>query len=278
MRYSICVTTPEVTSSIPVALLEGEFPDRCKKAAQLGYEGLELMVIDPKQLDVQRVQDHILSNGLSVSAISSGAVAKTRRLTLLAEDVTTRNESRTLLLELVDTAAALKASVVTIGSFKGKAEAVGGKQNARKVLGSVFCEALSKAESFGISIALEPLNRYESDFLNTAEEVLQFVELFKTNNLGLLLDTYHMNIEESSFSKCFELVLKHGRLFHVHIADNNRYAPGRGHIDFISIIQVLLRNQYRGFLSAELLPLQSSNTTAEEVLKAMKDFEKMATQ
>lgn len=120
------------------------------------------------------------------------------------------------------------------------------------------------SENEEVNLALEPINRYESDLINTVGAGLNLLEKIQMENIGLLLDTFHMNIEEPSITE--SLASAKGRLFHVHIADSNRWFPGAGHIDFKAIVDVLDQINYHGFLSAEILPLPDPDTAATSTL------------
>jgi sugar phosphate isomerase/epimerase len=87
--------------------------------------------------------------------------------------------------------------------------------------------------------------------------------------LGLLLDTFHVNIEEASWTEPFARVFAAGKLFHVHLGDNNRLPPGKGLIDFQAILQTLQSVGYQGFLSAELLALPDADSAAADTLTYM---------
>ena len=115
-----------------------------------------------------------------------------------------------------------------------------------------------------MSLALEPLNRYESDIINTTTEALSFIEEIGKSNIGILLDSYHVNVEEPSIYSCFVEAYMKGRMWHVHIGDSNRLPPGHGHIDFQGIVHILQKMGYKGFLSAELLPVPGPDRAAEE--------------
>ncbi len=118
--------------------------------------------------------------------------------------------------------------------------------------------AAEHAAAAGVRLALEPLNRYEADLVNTAEQGLEFVEEVGHPALGLLLDTYHVNIEEASWEAPFRSLMEAGRLWHVHLGDNNRLPPGRGMIDFCALLRLLRSVGYDGALSAELLAMPGS--------------------
>jgi sugar phosphate isomerase/epimerase len=109
-------------------------------------------------------------------------------------------------------------------------------------------------------VLYEPLNRYESNLLNTARETVEFLERLKPNNVKVLADLFHMNIEESSIA---EGLLTYGDwLGHVHLVDNQRQAAGSGVMDYSDIAAALRRISYKGYLSAEVLPVPDSDSAA----------------
>lgn len=105
------------------------------------------------------------------------------------------------------------------------------------------------AADYGVTYCVEAVNRYEGCILNTAEEAVAYVKQVDAPNIGILLDTYHMNIEESSFR---EAILTAGDLLlGFHTGDNNRRCPGRGHIDFDEIFAALAEIGYKGRIVSE---------------------------
>ena len=273
MKYSVCITTPEISEILPLALLAGSFDEKMKKAALYGYNGVELMTTDPALLDFTEVEDSLLTNKLEISAVSSGAVSSVKGLTLLAADEKTRISARKKLSELIWFAGKTGTGIVTIGSFRGRAAAAGGAAGAETLLGKILKEAAEEAAAVNVSLALEPINRFDTDFLKSAAETIEFVKSTGCPNIGILLDTFHMNIEEGKFSDCFENALSEGMLRHVHIGDSNRMPPGKGHIDFISIISVLKKHNYSGYMSAELLAGSSPDDSARQTIEAIRQFE-----
>jgi sugar phosphate isomerase/epimerase len=101
----------------------------------------------------------------------------------------------------------------------------------------------------GVRLVLEPLNRYSTPFCTTAKDAVRIVSLVSDNSLGILLDTFHMNIEEDSFETAIESA--GGLLGHTHFADNNRKMPGFGHIDFRAIRKSLREIGYKRYASFE---------------------------
>jgi sugar phosphate isomerase/epimerase len=271
MKLAVATTTPEVKTPIPVALLAGTFTERLKKAAEFGCDGLELMVLRPDELDAGQIQTQVSSAGLEVAAIASGAIPMVDKLTLLASDPDVSQQAVARLHALIGFAAAVKAPLVTIGGFRGRLAWAGGEE-ARARLIEILGVAADKAASRGVRLVLEPLNRYETDILYNAEEGLTFVEEVGHSHLGLLPDTFHMNIEEPSLYDCFRRVMAAGRLWHIHLGDSNRLSPGRGHTDFAKIVTTLREINYDGYLSAELFPQPDPNAAASATISHMRRF------
>ncbi len=105
------------------------------------------------------------------------------------------------------------------------------------------------------------MNRYETDLVHTAAAGLELIERVGADNFGLLLDTFHMNIEEADIGESIRACSD--RIFHFHVADSNRWYPGAGHLDFASILDELEETGYDGFVSGEFMPLPDADTAAE---------------
>lgn len=271
MKLAVATPTPEVDTPIPVALLSGSFAERLQKARRLGCDGVELMVVRPEELNVQEIGAQLSKLGLEVAAIASGAIYMTDKLSLLASDLEVSGRAGARLQALIDFAAALKAPLVTIGGFRGRLAWAGGHQ-ARQALIEILGAAAEKAAERGVRLVLEPLNRYESDIVNTAEEGLALIQEVGHSHLGLLLDTFHMNIEEASLYEPFRQSMAAGRLWHVHLGDSNRLPPGQGHIDFAGMVATLRESGYQGYLSAELLARPDPDEATKLTIQHMRQF------
>ncbi|MHB0879076.1 MAG: sugar phosphate isomerase/epimerase family protein [Anaerolineae bacterium] len=268
MELSLAIQTPEVDRVVPVALLSGTLEGKLDKAVALGADGLELMTSDPARLDAPSIRAQLARRGLAAAAIGSGAAAMAGGLALLAHEAEARVRAASRLGDLIRFAAAVGAPLVTIGSFRGRLATFDG--DGRAYLAAVLAEAADRAAALGVRLALEPVNRYESDVVNNADEGAAFVCAVGHPALGLLLDTYHVNIEESSWTEPFRRLSAAGILWHVHLGDNNRLPPGRGLIDFAAIVATLHEVEYHGFLSAELLARPDPDTAARQTICYMR--------
>jgi D-psicose/D-tagatose/L-ribulose 3-epimerase len=107
------------------------------------------------------------------------------------------------------------------------------------------------AEAAGIKCAIEAINRFEAHLLNTMEQAAAYVKRVDHPNIGTMYDTFHANIEEKDPLAAIDTVFASGKLYHVHISENDRGTPGRGHIDIPAAIARLKNIGYDGWLTIE---------------------------
>jgi len=270
MKLSITIQTPEVIPLVPVALISGSFEEKLEKATRWGAQGVELMTTEPLQLDWKDIRAQLVSAGLEVCAVASGANVFALGLTLLNADSARSSLAKRRLTEMIDLAEALAAPIVTIGGFRGRLSA--NLENGKAYLVDILREACVYAEKKSVRLAVEPLNRYENELVNNAAQGLEFIREVDHPSLGLLLDTFHVNIEESSWTEPFRMLMEAGKLWHVHLGDNNRLPPGKGMIDFRAIVQTLQEIGYTDYLSAELLAKPDPDSAARDTLEYMRSI------
>ena len=116
-------------------------------------------------------------------------------------------------------------------------------------------EIIKVAEECGVTYCVEAVNRFETCLINTAKEALAYIAEIDSPNIGVLLDTYHMNIEEDSIGDAIRLVGA-DRLKSFHTGDNNRRAPGRGHINWDEVFGALSDIGYKGRIVSEPFVMQ----------------------
>jgi sugar phosphate isomerase/epimerase len=261
MKVGCVICGPDVAFG-PLALLSGSFEEKVQKAAALGYDGIELMVRDPAGLDWQHVKRTLEEAGLQTPQVVTGELygADGLRLVTPDEDLYRRSVQRTQ--SVIDLAAYLGA-MVNIGRLRGRLDGLVAASpwfEAVERLGSLAAYAAQR----GVRLSLEPLNRYETDFILDVAGAMRMVADLQCDNVGLMLDLFHMNIEEASIER--SLLAAGDRCWHVHIADSNRRYPGAGHVDFDGVFATLEGMGYDGYVSAELLPLPDADTAARETI------------
>ena len=124
-------------------------------------------------------------------------------------------------------------------------------------------------DSCGVKLLLEPLNRYEANFIHRVDEALEFLEGYGLNSMGLLLDVFHMNIEECSLEDAIRLA--GDRIGQVHVSDSNRQTPGQGHLDFAPILDSLASVGFDGFLVIEAFPKPSPLQAAKSGIEFLRN-------
>ncbi len=258
MKISIVVSTQP--ASFSALAYKGELENNVRKIAGLGYDGVELAVRDPELLDMQLLQDLLKQTGLEVPAIGTGQAYGEDGLSFTSPREDIRQQAILRIKKQIELAAQLRAEVI-IGLIRGKVEDGVPYEQAYDWLVAALSECTSHAERYKVALALEPINRYETNLITTVEEGLDLIEKVGSTRLGLLLDSFHMNIEEPLIERSVQLA--GNRIFHFHVADSNRWYPGAGHLDFQQILTTLRNTGYAGYLSAEILPLPDADTCAK---------------
>ncbi len=244
---------------------KGRWTENISKIRSLGYDGVELAVRDPSTLDLPSLRLSIEAQGLVVPALGTGQAYGEDGLSFSHPETEIRRRAIERVRSHIRLANELGALVI-IGLIRGKCgSGIAADRAERWVI-----EALQEcaAENKTVRLVIEPINRYETDLINTVASALGLLESVGMENIGLLVDTFHMNIEEPSITASIRAAKE--RLFHVHIADSNRWYPGAGHIDFRRIVDTLDQVGYRGFLSAEILPLPDPDTAAKKTIDYMR--------
>ena len=161
-------------------------------------------------------------------------------------------------------------AIIIIGLLRGIVKSGVTHDQAMDWLVEALQICADAAAPYSVRLALEPINRYETTLINNAAQGMALIERVGAGNLGLLLDTFHMNIEEPSIEESIRTC--GDRVFHFHVADSNRWYPGAGHLDFRHILQVLFATGYEGYVSGEFMPQPDADTSAREAVAYLRDI------
>ena len=265
LKLSLVLSTQP--ASFSALAYKGELEKNVAKIAALGYDGVELAVRHPGHLEVESIKKILAKHSLSVSAIGTGQAYGEDGLSFTHPDERVRRQAIQRIEAHIELASHFNALVI-IGLIRGKIVDTVDRQQAWQWLIEALRECASAAKSKGIRLALEPINRYETNVVNTVAEGLELLTEVDAANLGMLLDTFHMNIEEPSLEESIRRASE--RMFHVHVADSNRWHPGAGHIDFKRVVDVLQKIRYAGFISAEILPFPDADTAAAMTMRYLR--------
>ena len=267
MKKSIVVSTQQTEFS--ALAFKEDLEKNIRKISRFGFDGVELAVKDPGYLDKEKIIQWIKDCNLEVPAIGTGQAWGEEGLSLSDPNEIIRKMAVERIIEQIDFASHFNAQVI-IGLIRGIVKAGVTKEEAEEWTISGLRECAQFARKRNIRLTLEPVNRYESNFINNLQEGIDFIKRVDMPNLGLLADTFHMNIEEVSIYDSLKQAKDY--ITHIHVADSNRHAPGLGHLDFAKIVLTLREMEYRGYLSAEILPLPDQDSAAEMTINTLRQL------
>jgi sugar phosphate isomerase/epimerase len=268
MKLSIVLSTH--AAQFQAVAFKGDFDTNIAKIAGYGYDGVELAIRDPKLVNPDALEEVIRQHNLMVPAIGTGQAWGEERLSFTSDDPAVRRAAIERIKSHIPLAMRFKA-VVILGLIRGITPAGQTHEQSMAYLVEALQECSTAAAPYGVRYALEPLNRYETDLIHSVAEGLELIEWVGANNFGLLLDTFHMNIEEPSLEESIRVC--GSRIFHFHVADSNRWYPGAGHIDFKRVLNTLFETGYTGFVSGEFMPKPDADTGAKRAVAHLRSLE-----
>ena len=245
---------------------EGDPVSGIESAAKLGYDGVELHFTDPLAANVEEIRSALRRTGLCVTAFGTGRAYVNDRLSITDADELGRLAAVHRLEEFITLAGQFGAKII-IGCMRGNLSEPGELPAALGRLAKSMAHLDEFAGREGVEIVFEPINRYENNFLCTMADISGFVREHGLKHTGLLIDTFHMNIEEADLPAAIRACAPEIR--YVHLADSNRCYPGRGHLDLAGVLTALHEIGYDGVLSAECLPLPTMQEAAAGWLAAV---------
>jgi len=241
-----------------------------RRLARYGYESIEISG-EPEIYDTKEVRKLLDDNGLkcwgSVSLMFEGR-------DLIHADEAVRANSAQYIKDCITMVKELDGYEMTIvPSQVGKVHAMDTPEQEWQWAVEGLKEIYDHSEKAGVVLALEPLNRFETNFLNRADQAVLLAEAVGPN-CGVCLDVFHLNIEEADM---FQAIRQAGdRLKDFHVADNNRFAPGQGAVDWERVVSTLKGIGYDGALTVEFVaPID--RTPANPYKNAMASAEKELT-
>jgi D-psicose/D-tagatose/L-ribulose 3-epimerase len=224
-----------------------------KKFCNWGYDAVELLLEDPSDIDPAKIRQELRRYQLACGSIAA-AINPSRDL---RGNASSQRNGVKYLCSLIDHLVALDAPVLSgpVYSYVGRAAAYSAEEKKRHWTAVVrnLKQVARYAAKHGKLICVEPINRFESDFLNTIDQGLKLLEDVGHPALRLHLDTFHANIEEKS--QC-EAILRAGKhLGHIHACGSDRGTPGNDHIDWQCIAAALKSIKYEGDVVIESVTL-----------------------
>ncbi|HEX2970900.1 MAG TPA: sugar phosphate isomerase/epimerase family protein [Tepidisphaeraceae bacterium] len=246
-----------------------DLPSACQKARELGFDAIEIFAPSAQSLNAQQLRQWLDEHGLRLAALGTGAGWVRQRLSLSNADASIRQRACDFVRSLVDLAGQFSASAI-IGSMQGRYGDGITRNQALAFLAESLQQLGEHAAQYAVPLLFEPLNRYETNLVNSVADGLRLLQSVGSPNVKLLCDLFHMNIEEENLAAALRSAGQ--SLGHIHLVDSNRRPAGCGHIDYRPIAAALREIHYSGYLSAEALPYPDSDQAARLTMDAYRRF------
>lgn len=267
MNLCYQVATPDVAIADSVTAYQGPLEKSFRELAQLGYDGVELMTLNPSELDWHSVKQEAEKNGLIFSIVCTGEIFGQLGLSYSNPDEANRREAIRRSKEIIDFASFLGANI-NIGRIRGQYCSELTKEQTEEYAVSAFQELSDYAAPKNVQIALETVTIMQTNFINTMADAERIIKMVDRPNFRLMMDVFHMNLEEKNVLQAIRDYSKYN--IHVHLADNNRRYPGQCGLDFEEIISVFKECGYDGNFCTEIFQLPSMEEAAKGAIEYLK--------
>ena len=237
------------------------FDESIRKAAELGYHGVELALKEAHEVDPASLDRLLASSKLEVSCISTGQVYAVLGLYLTHPDSSARERVLEVFRGLVDLASE-HGRLINVGRARGFYQDGQPPEETEQLFVDMARRICDMAAPKNVTLMIEPVNRYEINFVNSVDEAAGLLSRVDRGNAGIMPDVFHMNIEDARIGDA--LFRNAGMIRYVHLADSNRLAPGQGHLDFDDVFDGLRRARWDGWVSIEILPKPDPDTAARQ--------------
>ena len=212
-----------------------------------GFDGFEVPVFQPAKVPVKEIRQALSANNLECTVCSILPAG----MNPISDNPDIRRRTRQHLVDSIKVTADLGSALMGGPMYSPVGHLPGRRRTSDEWQWAVECfQSLGgPLQANGITLALEPLNRFETYFLNTAADAVKLCSEIDHPSIGVLLDTFHTNIEEKDVAASFH---KTGnKLKHIHACENDRGIPGTGHVDFAGIAAALKKIGYDGWITIE---------------------------
>lgn len=250
-----------------LSLFPGDLEKAFSVAKEFGFDGIEISIADPGEIFLPELKELVKKYQINISAIATGGAAVRDGLIFSSPDISIRKSAVQRINKHIDIASHFKA-VVVIGLIKGWV--IGNYSQSEDYITECLKECNEYAKEKSIDIALEPINRFQEDFFHSILDCKAYLDKIQLSNVKMMIDSFHMNMEDSNMWGNIRQARDY--IIHVHYSDSNRLAPGMGHFDFAKMTKVLKEINYKGYISAEILPVRDSYTAARQTINSMKFY------
>ena len=253
-----------------LAPYSSDLGDAFEKLAGSGFDGVELMTKHPARLNREQLSSLLKKWQLDLTGLCSGHMFGEDRLGLVLPELSVNRIAVERLKEFIDFAAECpQGTMVNIGRSRGvgdPSDMTGTMKTAARAIRELADYALPK----GIRLILEPISKKEVNFIHSTQDGLRLAQMVDRQNFGLMVDTYHMYLEDADLLESFYEGAPY--IWHIHFSDSNRRYPGSGVIDFEKIVRTLEDISYNGFVSLEIEPWPDPDKSAQRSIDFLRQL------
>lgn len=266
MKLCYQVATPDVAIAPSVTAYQGSLEKSFGDLAQLGYDGVELMTLNPGKLDWDEVKKTAEKNKLSVALVCTGEIFGQLKLSFTDKDESVRKEAVSRVHEIIDFASFLGANI-NIGRVRGQYRDDVPQETTYQWAVDAFRDISEYAAPKNVKVALESVTLMQTNFINTIADAAKMVDDVNLPNFRLMMDIFHLNIEEKDMYQVIRDYAAYN--MHVHLADNNRRYPGHCGLDFGKVIRTFKEVGYDGAFCTEIFQIPDQERAAKGAMECL---------
>ena len=218
-----------------------------QKAADVGFDGVEIPIFDPDDVDIKATKAAL--KAADMECTGCGILGDDRDI--ISDDPAIRENAKAYMKRCVEIIGELGGSIFCGPLYSAVGKLVGRSRTEEEwdLAVTGLKEVAPVAADNGVTLAIEPLNRFETYFVNIAEDAVKLAKDVGHPNVKVHLDTFHMNIEEKNL---YDAIKSSGdALAHMHCCENDRGAPGSGHVDWDGVFKALDEVNYDSWIVIE---------------------------
>lgn len=268
MKLCIVSRLKESTSNQEKIL--NKFIYLCDFLKPLSFEGIELDLLEPEKINFKKINEIKDSYEMEIPALGTDRIYIRLGYSLGHSDEQKRKNAIERIKNYIELAQKFQSKVI-IGLIRGRYNFESSAKKEKLNIITSLKECCRFAENNNIILLFEPINQFEIDSFNTISESVSLLEEIGSDHLKLLINSYHTYLEEDPLYIWEYMKDNIHYVAHLHLADDNRRAPGTGHFDFRTFLNIFKDSGYHDFISIETIMKPSF----EDVAKEASDFLKL---
>ena len=262
--------SPRQTNFGPI-MFSGRLYEGLNVLHQAGFKYVELSLRTIQDVNPDELNQKLSDLDIKVTSVATGQAFLFDNLSFGSDDSATRKKAIEHFNTMTLFAKKINAGQMILGGMRGNLAGKGEvfSKNFENGIAAIR-EVAEFTDANEIPLVIEPINRYETNWIHTTQEGIDFLDRIGVGSVKLLLDTFHMNIEEASMVDAIKNAGE--RIGYIHFADNTRRPPGQGNIDYRAVLDALDTINYCGPVVVEALPLPDDKTAVFDTAEFWKNM------